>query len=203
MAGNEDLQLIPDQSYMTRGVYVAFISEATVSELTARPHGDGAIRLTWKGVGSGSVEYLVYRYNRPITDVQRLAWPRRSAVRARRTNTRLNPGRERTITPCSYACRNRTWTTRINGSELHPRPGLGWRKPDARFDPAAPGRRSPRRRKRRCPRPRRYRDSGRYLKETFFQGQIRPAVQTARVDVRSSNNEAEVAKAVCSSAGRS
>ena len=30
MAGNEDLQLIPDQSYMTRGVYVAFISEATV-----------------------------------------------------------------------------------------------------------------------------------------------------------------------------
>ncbi len=73
MAGNEDLQLIPDQSYMTKGIYVAFISEATVSGLKAVPAGDGSIRLSWKGVGSGSVEYLVYRYNRPITDVQRLA----------------------------------------------------------------------------------------------------------------------------------
>ncbi|HSV95848.1 MAG TPA: hypothetical protein VLM75_02810 [Spirochaetota bacterium] len=73
IAGNEDFQLTPDQSYMTKGVYVAFISEATVSGLKAIPGDDGSIRLTWKGVGSGSVEYLVYRYNRPITDVQRLA----------------------------------------------------------------------------------------------------------------------------------
>lgn len=73
MAGNEDLQLIPEQSYTTKGVYVAFISEATVSGLKALPRSDGSIRLGWKGVGSASVEYLVYRYNRPITDVQRLA----------------------------------------------------------------------------------------------------------------------------------
>ncbi len=73
MAGNEDLQLVPDQSYMTKGVYVAFMSEATVSDLKALPRGDGSIVLSWKGVGSGSVEYLIYRYDRPITDVQRLA----------------------------------------------------------------------------------------------------------------------------------
>ncbi|TAL37109.1 MAG: hypothetical protein EPN93_06710 [Spirochaetes bacterium] len=73
ISGNEDLQLIPDQSYTTGGVYIGFRSQATVSSLRAATQDTGRVKLTWDGIGAGASEYLVYRSDKPVVDPQRLA----------------------------------------------------------------------------------------------------------------------------------
>ena len=67
------MQLVPDQSYLTAGINIAFKSQVTVSGLKAEAVGDNAVRVSWAGVNSPGARYLVYRAGRPIIDAQRLA----------------------------------------------------------------------------------------------------------------------------------
>ncbi len=73
ISGNEDLQLIPDQSYLTSGINVAFKSQLIISNLKAVPYTNNSVKLTWNGIGPSTAEYLIYRYTKPISDTQRLA----------------------------------------------------------------------------------------------------------------------------------
>ncbi len=73
IAGNEDLQLVPDQSFTTGGVYIGFKAQVTVANLRAVLQEANRVRLTWDGISSAVSEYLVYRFDRPIVDSQRLA----------------------------------------------------------------------------------------------------------------------------------
>lgn len=197
MAGNEDLQLIPDQSYMTRGVYVAFISEATVSDLAARPHGDGAIRLTWKGVGSGSVEYLVYRYNRPITDVQRLALATQiGVVRAEENEyTDVNPGPGAHYYAVLVRLRDSSIDNTIKqGQNCTIDPVSARQRPVARTTPPRKVEPPPKKETVRRP-PVETGTVDAILKETFFRDRYGLAVKRLEGVVHSSSDEAEVAKA--------
>lgn len=73
IAGNEDLELIPEQSYLVSGIYIAFKSQLTVSNLRASRIEKNSVQLSWDGVNSPISEYLIYRYNKPVVDTQRLA----------------------------------------------------------------------------------------------------------------------------------
>ncbi len=73
MAGNEELQLVPDQSYMTAGVFIAFNNQNIVSNLTATLASDKTVRLSWDGVDMRKGEYLIYRDRAPISDSEKLA----------------------------------------------------------------------------------------------------------------------------------
>ncbi len=73
ITGNEDLQLIPDQSYLTTGLYVALRSQAVVSNISAAAIDAGAVELKWKGIEGKSHSYVIYRYSRPISNIQLLA----------------------------------------------------------------------------------------------------------------------------------
>lgn len=74
VSGNEDLQLIPDQSYTSTGIYISFKRQLTVNGLTARVMEDNSIKLGWNaGINQGTLEYLIYRHNKPITDNEILA----------------------------------------------------------------------------------------------------------------------------------
>jgi hypothetical protein len=70
--GNEDLNLIPDQSYTTAGVYVSLDIPAPVSNISARP-SDGGVKISWDKTSAGVAEYLVYRYSGAIADSDRLS----------------------------------------------------------------------------------------------------------------------------------
>lgn len=71
--GNEDLKLVPDQSYMTEGVAVEFISQITVTNLRAEALADSSVRLRWQGIKHPASEYLIFRHNKPILSTERLA----------------------------------------------------------------------------------------------------------------------------------
>jgi len=197
MAGNEDLQLIPEQSYMTKGVFVAFISEATVSGLRARPEGDGSVRLTWKGIGSSSVEYLVYRYDRPITDVQRLALAAHiGVVQADESEfTDASPGQGANYYAVLVRLRDSSIDNTIKeGSNCTLDPVSAGRAPVTRKRPAArmeppPGKETPRRS------PVETGTVDAVLRETFFRERYPLALRRLEEVARSSTNEAEVAKA--------
>jgi hypothetical protein len=68
---NEDLNLIPDQSYTTSGVYVSLDVPAPVSNISAKP-SDGGVKITWDKTSAGVAEYLIYRYSGAIADSDRL-----------------------------------------------------------------------------------------------------------------------------------
>lgn len=73
IAGNEDLQLIPDQSYLANGLYVTFRTQAIISGLKAGLYENDRVELSWHGINAPNIEYVVYRHDKPIADVQRLA----------------------------------------------------------------------------------------------------------------------------------
>ncbi|HPJ38593.1 MAG TPA: hypothetical protein PK253_04450 [Spirochaetota bacterium] len=73
-AGNEDLQLTPDQSYTATGLFVAVESQSMVSGLRVENLTENSVRLKWNGTDTtrrGS--YLVYRDIQPITDPEKIA----------------------------------------------------------------------------------------------------------------------------------
>ena len=72
ISGNEDLNLIPDQSYTTSGVYVSLEVPSPVSDISARP-SSGGVKITWTKTSSGVAEYLIYRYTGSISDSDRLS----------------------------------------------------------------------------------------------------------------------------------
>ena len=72
ISGNEDLNLIPDQSYITSGIYVSLEVPSPVSNISARPFS-GGVKITWSKTSSGVAEYLVYRYTGSISDSDRLS----------------------------------------------------------------------------------------------------------------------------------
>lgn len=73
LSGNEDVQLIPDQSYTASGVFVAIGQKNVVTDITGKVTYDGSVRLIWNGVSFASGEYLIYRSKRPINNAQRVA----------------------------------------------------------------------------------------------------------------------------------
>jgi len=73
MTGNEDLQLIPDQSYLTTGVYVVVKSDVTVKNIETRVQDNGTVQVTWNKAGVKAQEFLLYRYEEPIQNAERLA----------------------------------------------------------------------------------------------------------------------------------
>jgi hypothetical protein len=70
--GNEDLNLIPDQSYNTSGVYISLDVPAPVSNISART-SDGGVKIIWDKTSAGVAEYLIYRYSGAIADSDRLS----------------------------------------------------------------------------------------------------------------------------------
>ena len=73
MSGNEDLQLIPDQSYLTGGVYIVVKSNVTVDDIQAKLLNDGTVKVTWDKSGVKAQEFLVYRYDEPLKTAEMLA----------------------------------------------------------------------------------------------------------------------------------
>ncbi len=73
LSGNEDVQLIPDQSYTASGVFVAVGQQDVVTGIAGKVTYDGFVRISWKGVSFTSGTYLIYRNTRPITNAQRVA----------------------------------------------------------------------------------------------------------------------------------
>ncbi|MFW5770639.1 MAG: hypothetical protein ACOCX9_04310 [Spirochaetota bacterium] len=73
MTGNEDLQLIPDQSYLTTGVQVIVKSDVTVKNIESRMQDNGTVQVTWDRAGVNAQELLLYRYEEPIRNAERLA----------------------------------------------------------------------------------------------------------------------------------
>ena len=73
LSGNEDLQLIPDQSYTASGIFITFSQQNTVSNLKARLSSTGSVRLSWDGVNFTSGEYLIYRGSSLISNAENLA----------------------------------------------------------------------------------------------------------------------------------
>lgn len=71
ISGNEDLNLIPDQSFTVSGVYISFDVPSPVANISARPFNDG-VKITWDKTSSGVAEYLLYRYSGAISDSDRL-----------------------------------------------------------------------------------------------------------------------------------
>lgn len=72
ISGNEDLNLIPDQSYTVSGIYISLEVPAPVKNISARPAGDG-VKLSWVKTSSGVAEYLIYRYSGAISDSDRIS----------------------------------------------------------------------------------------------------------------------------------
>jgi hypothetical protein len=71
ISGNEDLNLIPDQSYTASGVYISFNVPIPVSNISAKPVNSD-VKISWGKTSSGVAEYLIYRYSGPITDSDRI-----------------------------------------------------------------------------------------------------------------------------------
>ncbi len=72
--GNEDMKLVPDQSYTANGIFIALQTRSLVTDLKARIFAGKTVRLTWSETGPGQRgKYLVYRDNAPISNSEKLA----------------------------------------------------------------------------------------------------------------------------------
>ncbi len=72
--GNEDMQLIPDQSYTAGGVFITMETRSLVSNLKAEIYAGKSVKLTWSEAGPEQRgKYLVYRDTKPITSSEKLA----------------------------------------------------------------------------------------------------------------------------------
>ncbi len=92
-AGNEDLQLIPDQSYTASGVFVALQAQGLASNLKAELADDNSVRLKWDGAQTaGEGQFLIYRDVRPITSAERIALSEKIAAVAIDTTTYVDTG---------------------------------------------------------------------------------------------------------------
>ncbi len=77
LSGNEDLQLIPDQSYTASGIFITFSQQNVVSNLKAQLTYAGSVKLTWAGINFTSGDYLIYRGASPIVNAEELALAKR------------------------------------------------------------------------------------------------------------------------------
>lgn len=72
--GNEDRQLVPDQSYTANGVFITLQTQNLVSSLKAELFAGKSVKLTWSEAGPEQKgKYLVYRDTKPITSSEKLA----------------------------------------------------------------------------------------------------------------------------------
>ncbi|MCX7677969.1 MAG: tetratricopeptide repeat protein [Spirochaetes bacterium] len=72
--GNEDLQLVPDQSYTVNGVFVAMQAQYLVTNISAQIMTKKLVKISWKEkVPEQKGRYLIYRDNKPISTSEKLA----------------------------------------------------------------------------------------------------------------------------------
>lgn len=72
--GNEDLQLIPDQSYTVNGVFVAMESQYLVGGISAKTYAQKFVKIVWnEKVPNQKGKYLIYRDSKPISNSEKLA----------------------------------------------------------------------------------------------------------------------------------
>lgn len=72
--GNEDLQLIPDQSYTVNGVFVAMQAQNLVTNLKGQIFASKSVKLSWsEKVANQKGKYLIYRDSKPISSSEKLA----------------------------------------------------------------------------------------------------------------------------------
>lgn len=71
IAGNEDMNLVPDQSYTLSGVYVSLDVPLPVINISARPV-EGGIRISWEKTSTDAAEYLIYSHTRAISGMERV-----------------------------------------------------------------------------------------------------------------------------------
>ncbi len=72
--GNEDLQLVPDQSYTVNGVFVAMQAQNLVTGLSGQVFASRSVKLSWsEKVANQRGKYLIYRDSKPISSSEKLA----------------------------------------------------------------------------------------------------------------------------------
>ncbi len=72
--GNEDLQLVPDQSYTVSGVFVAMQAQNLVTGLAGQVFASKSVKLSWsERVANQKGKYLIYRDSKPISSSEKLA----------------------------------------------------------------------------------------------------------------------------------
>ncbi|HOR94822.1 MAG TPA: hypothetical protein PLZ38_12685 [Spirochaetota bacterium] len=85
MEGNEDIQLIPDQSYTSAPVSVIFRRDVFVTGIKATLDND-YLKVSWNKPDIDVKNFVIYRHTEPITDAQDLALATKVAtVDAKRT----------------------------------------------------------------------------------------------------------------------
>jgi hypothetical protein len=73
-AGNEDLQLVPDQSYTASGIFVALPRQNIVTSVRAKVVGADSVKIVWEARGAqGEGKYMLYRDRTPITSPEKVA----------------------------------------------------------------------------------------------------------------------------------
>lgn len=72
LSGNEDLQLVPDQSYSTTGLFIS-LGESVVGGLNAQLSGSRSVKLSWAGDTQLRGNYIIYRSDRAIANSEVLA----------------------------------------------------------------------------------------------------------------------------------
>ena len=72
IAGNEDVQLIPDQSYTANPVSVIIRRDVFVTNIRADVD-EGALKITWSKPDIDVKSFVIYRHTQPIIDAQTLA----------------------------------------------------------------------------------------------------------------------------------
>ncbi|MEJ5362101.1 MAG: hypothetical protein WBK20_11885 [Spirochaetota bacterium] len=70
--GNEDVQLIPDQSYTANPVSVIIRRDVFVTDIRCDVD-EGALKITWNKPDIDVKSFVVYRHTQPIVDAQALA----------------------------------------------------------------------------------------------------------------------------------
>lgn len=72
LSGNEDLQLVPDQSYTSTGIFIS-MGESIVGGLKAELSGTKSVKITWAGDTELRGKYLIYRSDRAIANSEIMA----------------------------------------------------------------------------------------------------------------------------------
>mgnify|MGYP000157574182 CR=1 FL=1 len=194
ITGREDLRLVPDQSYLTTGVYVTFKSQVTVSALSANVREGKTVELAWKGVDSKSHRYVIYRYSRPISNPQLLALATVvDSIESLQTRyVDRNPGPGEHYYAVLVKMNNSVLDNTLKEGENYTVKPVNLKRQVAQARRRPPDEEL----KDRPPRIMPATDSvDAILKESFFRGHYRVAIKRLHNIVRNSDNEVETAKA--------
>ncbi len=193
IAGNEDMQLVPDQSYLTAGINIAFKSQVIVSGLKAEAVGDNTVRLSWVGVSSPGARYLVYRAGRPIIDAQRLALSKQlaSVEPGQTAYVDQNPGAGVHYYAVLVRLEDSTVDNTLRESANYTTQGVAARPAVKKLSPEA-AKTPP---EREAPAVTETGDLDTVLRDTFFKERYGLAIKRLRNIVSASDNEYEKAKA--------